>query len=110
MFGREPHLPIDVALGVNSVTSRSGSYPAYIANLRDRLSLAYQEDIEESRKFAARNKQSYDSRASQATIQMGDLVLLRNLSIRGKNKLSDRWEEDPYRVVECISGLPVYKV
>ena len=60
LFGREPHLPIDVALGVNSVTSGSGSYPAYIANLRDRVSesLAYQKVIEESRKSAARNKQS----------------------------------------------------
>ena len=110
MFGREPHLPIDVALGVNSVTSGSGSYPAYIANLRDRLNIAYQKVIEESIKSAARNKQSYDSRARQATIQVGDLVLLRNLSIRGKHKLADRWEEDPYPVVECIPGLPVYKV
>ena len=88
MFGREPQLPIiDVALGVNSVTSGSGSYPAYIANLRDRPSLAYQKVIEESRKSTARNKQSYDSRAHQATIQVGDLVLVRNLSIRGKHKL-----------------------
>ena len=46
MFGRMPHLPIDVALGVNSVTSGSGSYPAYIVNLWDRLSLAYQKVIE----------------------------------------------------------------
>ena len=110
MFGREPHLPVDVALGVNSVSSGSGSYPAYIANLRDRLSVAYQKVIEESRKSAARNKQSCDSRAHQASIQVGDLVLVRNLSIRGKHKLADRWEEDPYRVVECIPGLPVYKV
>ena len=110
MFGREPHLQIDVALGVNSVTSGSESYPAYIANLRDRLSLAYQKVIEESRKSAARNKQSYDSRARQATIQVGDLVLVRNLSIRGKHELADLREEDPYRVVECIPGLPVYKV
>ena len=112
MFGREPHLPIDVALGVNSVSSGSGSYPAYIANLRDRLSVAYQKVIEESMKSAARNKQSYayDSRARQTSIQVGDVVLVRNLSIRGKHKLADRWEEDPYRVVECIPGLPVYKV
>ena len=41
---------------------------------------------------------------------MGDLVLVRNLSIRGKHKLADRWEEDPYRVVECIYELPVCKV
>ena len=80
MFGREPHLPIDVALGVNSATSGSGSYPAYIANLRDRLSLAYQKVIEESMKSAAHSKQSYDSRAHQATIQVGDLVLVRNLT------------------------------
>ena len=100
MFGREPHLPIDVALGVNSVTSGSGSYPAYITNLRDRLSLAYQKVIEESRKSAACNKQPYDSQARQATIQVGDLVLVRNLSIRGNHKLADRWEEDPYRVVD----------
>ena len=37
-------------------------------------------------------------------------MLVRNLSIRGKHKLADRWEEDPFRVVECIPGLPVYKV
>ena len=90
MFGREPHLPIDVALGVNPVTSGSGSYTAYIANLRDRLSLAYQKVIEESRNSAARNKQSYDRQARQASIQVGDLVLVRNLSIRGKHKLADR--------------------
>ena len=110
MFGREPHLPTDVALGVNSVSSGSRSYPAYIANLRDRLSVAYQKVIEESMKYAARNKQSYDSRAQQTSIQVGDLVLVRNLNIRGKHKLADRWEEDPFQVVECIPGLPVYKV
>ena len=110
MFGLEPHLPIDIALGVNSATSGSGSYPVYIANLRDCLSLAYQKVIEDSRKSAAHNKQSYESRAHQATIQVGDLVLVRNLSTRGKHKLADRWEEDPYRVVGCIPGLPVYKV
>lgn len=110
MFGREPCLPIDVALGVNPVSSGSKSYPAYITNLRDHLSHAYRKVLEESKKSAARNKQLYNSRACQAAIQEGDLVLMRNLSIRGKQKLADRWEENPYQVVECISGLPVYKV
>lgn len=110
MFGREPRLPVDITLGVNPVSSESKSYPAYIANLRDRLSHAYRKVIEESKKAAARNKQLYDNRARQATIQEGDLVLVRNLSTRGKHKLADRWEEDPYQVEECIPGLPVYKV
>ena len=110
MFGREPYLPIHIALGVNSVTSGSGSYPAYISHLRDCQNLAYQKVIEESGKSAARNKQSYESRAGQPTIQVGDLVLVRNLSIRGKHNYADRWEENPYRVVECIPGLSVYNV
>ena len=109
MFGREPHLPVDVTLRVNPVSSGSKLYPAYIANLRDRLSHAYRKVIEESKKAAARNKQLYDNRACQATIQESDLVLVRNLSIRGKHKLADCWE-DPYQVEECIPGLPVYKV
>ena len=83
------------------MTSGPGSYPAYLANLRDSRSLAYQKVIKESRKSAAHNKQSYDNRAECG---------MRNLSIRGKHTLADPWEEDPYRVVECIPGLPVYKV
>ena len=69
------------------------TYPAYTVNLRDRLSLAYQKIIQESRKSVARNKQSYDSWTCQATIQVGDLVLVKNLNIRGKHKLADHWEE-----------------
>ena len=89
-FGREPRLPNDVALGVNPVSSGSKSYPAYVTNLRDRLSHAYRKVVEVSKRSAARNKQLYDSRARQATIQEGDLVLVRNLIIRGKHKPADR--------------------
>ena len=92
------------------MSSGSGLYPAYIASLRDRLILAYQKVIKESRKSAAHSKQSHDSRACQAANQAVNLVLVSNLSIRGKHKLADRWEEYPYQVVECIPGLPVYKV
>ena len=34
-------------------------------------------------------------------------MLVSNLSIRGKHKFADHWEEGPYQVVECI---PIYNV
>lgn len=105
MFGRESRLPIDVALGVDHGNFGSAKpYPAYIGSLRDRLHFAYEKVFDEAKKSSARNKQLYDGRARQATIQVGDQVLVRNLSIRGKHKLADRWEENPYQVLECIPG------
>ena len=65
---------------------------------------------DEASRSAAHNKQLYESRARQASIQVEDQVLVRNLSIQGEHKLADCWEENPNHVVECIPGLLVYKV
>ena len=56
MFGREPRLSINVALGVNHVHSGSKSYPAYIASLRDRLRFGYEKVMEGAKMSAAPNK------------------------------------------------------
>lgn len=39
-----------------------------------------------------------------------DRVLVKNLSVRGKQKLKDRWEMECYRVARLIPDLPMYKV
>ena len=40
-----------------------------------------------------------------------EIVLVRNVSIRGKQKLADRWEQHPYVVVRQVhSSTPVYEV
>ena len=39
----------------------------------------------------------------------GDLVLIKNVNLRGKIKIADRWEEEPYTVISKVSpDLPVY--
>lgn len=110
MFGREPRLPIEVTLGTDHIDADARSYPAYVKSLRKHPSFTYEKVTEAANKSAARNKQTYDSHTRVAAIQVEDHVLVRNLSIRGKHKLSNCWEEDPCEVVECIPGLPVYKV
>ncbi|KAI3374447.1 hypothetical protein L3Q82_006267 [Scortum barcoo] len=43
-------------------------------------------------------------------IPTGDRVLVRNVRIRGKHKLADKWESDVHIVVKHAGDLPVYIV
>lgn len=45
-----------------------------------------------------------------ATLKEGDRVLVRNICLRGKHKLGDRWESDVYVVLKQSEGIPVYVV
>lgn len=102
MFGRAPGLPIDVAMGIHKeAASHRTSLPAYLKSLREHLSFSYKKVIEAANKSATHNKHICDRRTRLAIIQVGDYVFMRNLSLRGKHKLGDRWEEDPCEVVEC---------
>ncbi|CAI5671417.1 unnamed protein product [Oreochromis niloticus] len=46
----------------------------------------------------------------ELSLEPGDRVLVRNVRLRGKHKLSDKWEEEVYVVVHRAGDLPVYKV
>ena len=44
-------------------------------------------------------------------LQPGDRVLVRNVGLRGKNKLADRWEHKPYIVkAQPNPDIPVYEM
>lgn len=45
-----------------------------------------------------------------STLEVGDRVLVRNVRLRGKQKLSDKWEQDVYVVIRKVQDLPVYTV
>lgn len=61
------------------------------------------------RKKAERYKLNYDVR--EATLSIGDKVLIRQVELKGKHKLADKWARDPYIVVGIPnSNIPVYKV
>ncbi len=56
-------------------------------------------------------RSSNDSRVRIRTLDVGDRVLVRNVLLRGKNKLADKWEHDPYIVREIPNNeVPVYRV
>ena len=57
------------------------------------------------------HKQQYDAKVRNSVLKPGDLVLVKNVSIRGKHKIGDRWEHDPYVVIDQPNNdTPVYEV
>lgn len=49
-------------------------------------------------------------RVRESTLEIGDRVLVRNLRLRNKHKLADRWESTVYVVQKGAGDLPVYTI
>lgn len=111
MFGRQPKLAIDALLGLNFDDSKAKSRNEYVHKLRDRLSFAYQKAKQIAEETAKVNNRQYDKKAKSSVLQPGDIVLAKNVIIRGKNKIANKWESEPYVVVSKPNeNIPVYSI
>lgn len=111
MFGRHPRLAVDAYLGLNSEDQSISSKDHYVTKLKKRLHFAYKVASKEAEKSAERNKTRYDAKVRESTLDIGDRVLVRNVAFKGKHKLADKWERDPYVVIHIPdSSIPVFKV
>ena len=83
----------------------------YVTKLKIRLQFAYRFASDEAHKNSERNKTTYDLKVREATLQGGDRVLIRRMAFKGKHKLADRWDKDPYVVIGIPNkDIPVFKV
>lgn len=110
MFGRQPRLPVDIAFGLSPEGSSKLSHSEYVKKLTESLTESYRLATEHSLKNALQNKQRFDRKVRESTLVAGDRVLVRNVGIRGKHKIADRWSETLYTVVRQIQDSPVYVV
>ncbi|MGH0150878.1 UNVERIFIED_CONTAM: hypothetical protein FKN15_041562 [Acipenser sinensis] len=110
MFGRHARLPTDVLFGTPEV-EREGTLNEWVAQHHAKLYSAYQKAGKRSGQAAERSKSRYDRTARDAPLLPGERVLVSSKRRRGRGKLADRWESEPYVVVERIdSQAPVYRV
>ena len=108
MFGRHPRLAVDAFLGIKPGPERSDK-SKYVTDLKKRLEYAYKTASKEARRQGRRHKTVYDLRVRESQLQPGDRVLVRNVGVRGKRKIADRWEKDVYLVVDQPNkDIPVY--
>lgn len=111
MFGRQPRLPIDLCFGISPQGHNPATHSHYVRELKKRLRHAYQLASNNAEKRQLLNKRRWDAKVTALPLEVGDRVLVRNLSLRKKHKISDRWEAVVHIVVrQPDENIPVYVV
>lgn len=110
MFGRQPRLPLDLAFGLPREGISQTSHSQYVQHLKSHLKESYEVATRNALKLAERNKVRFDKRVTESALEVGDRVLVRNVRIRGKHKLADKWESEVYVVTKRADNLPVYTI
>ena len=99
MYGRMPILPIDVEFGVMIPDIMHASHQNYAEKLKAHHKWACKVAKENNNWEAARHKQYYDQKLKCMKLIPGDLVLVRVKAFGPDHKISDQWEQVPYRVL-----------
>ena len=111
IFGRHPRLAIDAFLGLENELSATKGHQDYSDQLQHRLEYAYNIASEEARKAAKKHKRYYDQKVRHVQLVPGDRVLIRKVGLKGKQKLADIWDREPYIVKsQPVADIPVYEV
>ncbi|XP_041367000.1 uncharacterized protein LOC121381719 [Gigantopelta aegis] len=110
MFGRNPRLPVDVALGLEPMQDKKNLHE-YTSALRQRLQESYRLASKAAEHSRQHQKKGYDVRVRGSILQPGNRVLVRRLAFDGKHKIADRWEEEPYLIQDQPNkDIPVFVV
>ena len=110
MYGRRPRMPVDL-LFPTLLGTDSASPAAYVADLKSVLTEATQLARQCSEKESVRQKHHFDRRADALVLWPGDEVLLRSPSYKNRMKIVDKWEDEPFVVLEQPApDMPVYRV
>ena len=110
-----PRLPIDIEYGVTQPELIDKSRQNYARKLRAHLNWAFQVAKDTNEKESKCQKQYYDRNIRCQKLVAGDVVLVKETSSSGNYKINDKWELNPYTVVEHKSDkfgrpTPVYKL
>ena len=111
MFGRQPHLPVDVALGLAPCTITEPNASMFFQKLRECTKWAQEKAEAFQGKDAQRHKCNYDKRSRAAAFEVGDMVLVCVTTFKGCHKMQDRWENREYVAQKWpYPNIPVYVV
>ena len=111
MFGCQLHLPINFYFPPIWGMEKHWCIGYYVAKLCEQLHIAFKEVQEQSTAEAKRQKQCYDRKANAILLEPDNLVLAKADTYKGKRKVKEWWEEDPYEVAcQVTEGVPSYLV
>ena len=112
LFGMEPRLPVYVEFGLQRGGQKGCPGESnYISQLRRRLKFAHKKAKHMAQRQQAKHRELYDIKCRGATLDVGDLVLVKQTAWKGRHKIQDRWKSGEYQVVgQSTPGVPVYTV
>lgn len=105
MFGRSPRLPVDMFLGLKT------DFTTTVRSVQDKLEQAYKSASAAAKSAAKKQAHGYNQKVRGHPIKKGDYVLVKNVGVKGKHKLADRWRSERYVVLDKPNDhIPVYRV
>ena len=112
MFGRRPHLPIDLLFPTAVQQGSTRTIDNYVLSLYEKLKEALPVARDSTIMEAQWQKRYYDRRARAVELQPGDKVLVKlDAFCDQRQKLKNQWSGDLHTVVKCVAdGIPTYVV
>ena len=87
MFGRQPCLPVDVALGLAPYTITEPNTTKFVQKLREWTKWADEKADAFQAKEAQRHKHNYNRKSRAAALEVGDTVLVHVTAFKGHHKM-----------------------
>ena len=113
MFGRQPHLPVDVALGLAPCTIMESNTTKFVQKLREQTKWAHEKVEAFQAKEAERHKCNYDKKSRAAALEIGDMVLVHVTTFKSchKCKIDGKignmlWKSGPILTYQCMWYAP----
>ena len=98
MYGRQPHLPVNVTLGLAPHTITEPNTSKFIQKMRECTKWAQRKAEAFQAKEVQRHKQNHNKRGRAAALEVEDMVLVCVTTFKGHHKIQDRWENREYVV------------
>ena len=110
LFGRKPKLPIDSAFEqVLENTDKAAT--EYLEDLQEKMQRTHQIVLQHREKAQMKQDKYYNQKAKAVKISVGDKVLVKRLAFDGKHKIADKFESEPYLVIQQPRpDIPVFKL
>ena len=98
MYGRQPHLLVDVTLDLAPHTITEPNTSKFIQKIRECTRWAQRKAEAFQAKEAQRHKQNYDKKGRAVALEVRNTVLVHVTTFKGYHKIQDRWENREYVV------------
>ena len=98
MYGRQPHLLVDVSLGLAPQTMTAPDTSKFVQKMRECAKWALKKDEAFQAKEAKCHKCNYDKCSRAAALEVGEAVLVCATAFKHCHKIQDRWENREYVV------------